>query len=297
MNILELIPINSFIDSKNNKLYIDKYKNLNINNDLQLNNLNINEKNNIINFDTNYNIQFNNDLIYNNKFTTMCDSRLMNNIVDIDDISCLNILNKIVIKQTNINNENKISIINDNLSKLLPHSIKYVKHFIRNINKYYLFKINDDEIIINDLEDGMYRLIDDDKITYDLEFKNNKSKKNDNMNIRNKVFIYGNQINDYKLTNNDDLLPIIIKSIQELDKKYNNIIDDVNKITTEKTSDFLNYKEIILNLNNNYQKLYNKYDIVQNKLLQIEINNTEKEYLKNKIENLEKQLSIIIKKL
>lgn len=242
-------------------------------------------------------IHFNKDIIYNEKFTTMSDSRLMNNIVDIDDNNCLNIINKIEIKKTNINEESKISIINNDLKELLPNSIKSIKHFIGNINKYYLFKIIHDEIIIDDLEDGIYRLIDIDNKSFDLEFKNNKSKKNENMNIRNKVFVYGKQIEDYKLLNNDDLIPIIIKSIQDLDKKHNNIINDVNNITTEKTSDFLNYKEIIINLNNNYQQLYNKYTQVQNKLLHIETNKKENDYLREKIHNLENQISILLKKL
>ena len=61
-----------------------------------------------------------------------------------------------------------------------------------NINKEYLFKINDNnELVIDNLEDGEYRIIDHSNNIVDLIFVNNKSKKPNSINIRNKVFIYG----------------------------------------------------------------------------------------------------------
>ena len=190
-------------------------------------------------------------------------------------IIVLNLINKIKIKSVeNINdNKEKIQIVDDNLNNILPNSTKLISKFLPNINKEYLFKINDNnELVIDNLEDGEYRIIDHSNNIFDLIFVNNKSKKPNSINIRNKVFIYGKKINDYKIIDKNDLYPLIIKSIQDLDNKFNNILDDVNNITDKNTlelknkfDDNLSFSNIINNLSSTYQKLLNDNNNLQKK--------------------------------
>lgn len=299
---LQLLP-----EQKNNKLFIDDNNFLNINNNLKIKNLNIIEKNNLIKFSTYNDIQIDTNLIYKDLYTHNNDSLLFKNISNINENYCLNLINKINIKSVENfnNNQEKIEILTDNFNEILPNSIKYIIGYSP-INKEYLFKTIENNIYIENLEDGEYKIIDRKNNIFELEFLNQKTIKPLNIDLKNKIFINGKKINNYKVINNNDLLPIIIKSIQDLYKEYadninniNNSINDVNKIPNieNKLEDALVNTQIINNLNMTYQKIINDNNKLQSKYLKCEEILKENNLLKNKIHNLEIQMTNLANKI
>ena len=112
------------------------------------------------------------------------------------------------------------------------------------------------------------------------------------------------KINDYKIIDKNDLYPLIIKSIQDLDNKFNNILDDVNNITDKNTlelknkfDDNLSFSNIINNLSSTYQKLLNDNNNLQKKIISYDSIIRENNLLKNRIQNLEKQVTNLVNRI
>ena len=105
--------------------------------------------------------------------------------------------------------------------------------------------------------------------------------------------------------NKNDLIPIIVKSIQELHNKHNNNINsinnnicDVHKISTieNKLDKALINSETINNLNSTYQKLFNDNNRLKMEQLKYEQIIKDNDLLKKKINNLEIQIMTLIRK-
>ena len=300
---LELLPKN-----KDNKLFIDNNNFLNINNDLKIKNLNITESNNIINFISKNDLKFDNNLLYKEIYSCNNDSRLFKNITNLDNNYCLELIDKINIKLVTKDEKEIIEIITDNLDEILPNSIKSISDFLP-INKEYLFKITENnEIYIENFEDGIYKIFDRNNNKFELEFLNQKTPKPENINLKNKININSKKINDYKIFNKEKLFPIIIKSIQELYTKHTNNINNINDSISNvhkipeienKLDNVLNNvlinTEITNNLNATYQKLLNDNNRLQSQYLKCEEIIKENILLKKKIQNLEIQMSNCLK--
>jgi len=282
---LELLPI-----EKNNKLFIDNNNFLNINNNLKIKNLNITHKSNIINFSSNNDIYFDTNLFCKDIYSLKTDSRLFKNINNIDDNYCLNLVDKINIKSVIDENKEKIQIITDNLIELLPNSIKLMSDFVP-INKEYLYKtIEKNQIYIDTIDDGIYKIIDKNNNTFEIEIINKQAIKPNNINIKNKIFIYAKKVDDYKIINTNDLFPLIIKSIQEVHIKYNNMINNMEQKFNECLNNSLVNTKIVDKLNSTYHKLLNEHNKLQNKYLKTQDITKENISLKKRIENLEIQM-------
>jgi hypothetical protein len=287
---LELLPI-----EKNNKLFVDNNNYLNINNNLKIKNLNIIQKNNLINFTTDNDISFDSNLLCKDLYSLKTDSRLFKNINNIDDNYCLNLVDKINIKSVTEENKEKIQIITDNLVELLPNSIKLISDFVP-INKQYFFKtIEKNRIYIDTIEDGIYKVIDKNNNTFEIEIINKRAIKPNNINIKNKIFIYGKKVDDYKIININDLFPLIIKSIQELHIKHSNMINNIEQKLNNSLNNSLVNTEIINKLNSTYHKLLNEHNQLQNKYLITHDIIKENISLKKRLENLEIQMMNLIK--
>lgn len=293
---LEYIP-----ENKNNKIYIDDNNFLNINNNLKINNLNIIESNNIINFKSQNDFKINNNLIYKELYSFNNDSRLFTNIVDIDNNYCLELIDKINIKSVSKDNKESIEIILDNIKEILPNIINEITEFLP-YKKEYIFKNSEDnKILVDNIEDGEYKIIDRNNNVFILNFKNNKADKPNNINLKNKIHINSIKCNDYKIFNKNDLIPIILKSIQELHYKLNDInnnITDIYKISSieKKVDNSLINTQTIDNLNSTYHKVINDINRLQIQHKKYDSIVKENELLKKKINNLEIQITQFVRK-
>ena len=64
--------------------------------------------------------------------------------------------------------------------------------------------------------------------TFEIEIINKRAIKPDNINIKNKIFIYGKKVDDYKIINTNDLFPLFMFrkfNKVKFDKKLDNLID------------------------------------------------------------------------
>lgn len=297
---LALLP-----ENKDNKLFVDNNNFLNINNNLKIKNLNITESKNLINFKSKNDFKIDNNLIYKEIYSCNNDSRLFKNITDLDDNFCLELINKINIKSVSKDNKDSIEIVPDDIEEILPNIIKKISEFVP-YNKEYLFKnIENNQIFVENIDDGEYKIIDRNNNTFELNFVNNKADKPNNINLKNKIHINFKKYDDYKLFNKNDLIPIIVKSIQELHNKHNNNISninnnicDVHKISTieNKLDEALINSETINNLNSTYQKLLNDNNRLKMEQIKYEQIIKDNDLLKKKLNNLEIQVMKLIRK-
>ena len=184
------------------------------------------------------------------EFNAVSDIRVKTNIIDVDDISALEVIRQIQPKKYNYidvatrGNEPVWGFIAQQIKSVLPYSTKIITDYIPNI--YDFATINNNTIIFNNIDTSKIilptklKLYTDDENNSIKEVIVNKIIDNKTIEIKEslenitKVFVYGQQVDDFHVLNKDAIYAVSVAALQEVDRQQQkdtkNIIDLTNRI-------------------------------------------------------------------
>jgi hypothetical protein len=165
------------------------------------------------------------------------DRRIKNNIKEISTKECLTLIKQLkVVEHSYIDNiknsETKINFIAQDVEKIIPKAVSLVKDFIPSIySEYTCNKIQNNKLCIFDIIYDFLQVGTKLKL-YTINCNNVYLVLEKELEINNEIFVYGHETDDCRTLNNNTLYTLCIGAVQEINKKLEDRISNLEKRLT-----------------------------------------------------------------